>query len=344
MTERGRQVIRQWRILLLLEQRRSWMSVAELHAALEEDCHERTVRRDLEQLSAAGFPITESKGRWRVLEPREGGWMVPVEPTELLVIALAEDLFGHLRGSWLADPLAQLRAKLLAIMPPRGREFFERLRRLSVATLFAPGELDGRGPLLQTLMAATNERRVLRVRYQKPRSDPEVRDIEPLMLWFHDGVVRVIAHCRKAQDVRQFVAQRVLAAEMLAETFTPPADFDPDAYVRAAFGSFHGPNHDVAIDFGPAVAHLVTERRYHHTQVTSPTPGGGTRLTMRAAGLPEIAAWVAGYGGEARPVAPPELVAAVRQLHVDGLAALGEARGAHEGRDASGPPGDLACG
>jgi predicted DNA-binding transcriptional regulator YafY len=40
---------------------------------------------------------------------------------------------------------------------------------------------------------------------------------------------------------------------------------------------------------------------------------------MEAAGLPEIAAWVAGFGGEARVVAPKELVQAVKALHRRGL-------------------------
>ena len=46
------------------------------------------------------------------------------------------------------------------------------------------------------------------------------------------------------------------------------------------------------------------------------------RLRMEAAGLPEIAAWVAGFGGDARAIAPPELVEAVARLHRDGLRAV----------------------
>jgi len=53
----------------------------------------------------------------------------------------------------------------------------------------------------------------------------------------------------------------------------------------------------------PKVAHLIRERRFHVSQQVTEV-GKGVRLKMGAAGLPEIAAWVAGFGGEARVVAP----------------------------------------
>jgi len=74
------------------------------------------------------------------------------------------------------------------------------------------------------------------------------------------------------------------------------------------------------IDFSRRVAHLVRERRYHASQELSER-GQGVRLKMEAAGLPEVAAWVAGFGGDARPIAPSELVEAVARLHRDGLRA-----------------------
>jgi predicted DNA-binding transcriptional regulator YafY len=46
--------VRQWRLLVLL--RRGPKSLKQLSRAL--DCHERTVRRDLYALQAAGLPIT----------------------------------------------------------------------------------------------------------------------------------------------------------------------------------------------------------------------------------------------------------------------------------------------
>ncbi|MBI4700555.1 MAG: WYL domain-containing protein [Deltaproteobacteria bacterium] len=114
----------------------------------------------------------------------------------------------------------------------------------------------------------------------------------------------------------------VRRAELRDDTFEPDPSFDPAAFARQGFGVFHGPTCGFVIDFDEAVAHLVRERRYHHSQELHELPGG-VRLTMTASGLPEVASWVAGFGGQARPVAPPELVEAVARLHREGLRRMG---------------------
>jgi predicted DNA-binding transcriptional regulator YafY len=113
---------------------------------------------------------------------------------------------------------------------------------------------------------------------------------------------------------------------VLDEPFDPLPDFEPAAYARTAFGVFRGPIHRFIIDFSEEVAHLVRERRYHHTQRATPREAG-MRLTFEAAGLPEVAAWVASFGGHARAVAPGELVEAVRGIHERGLEVHSRGRG-----------------
>ena len=70
-TERNRQVVRQWEVLSLLEGRPR--SLGEMAAAVgDAGVTTRTIRRDLEALEAAQFPVyneTDDDGiiRWRLL-------------------------------------------------------------------------------------------------------------------------------------------------------------------------------------------------------------------------------------------------------------------------------------
>lgn len=73
--------------------------------------------------------------------------------------------------------------------------------------------------------------------------------------------------------------------------------------------------------FSPPVAHLARERLWHSTQHLEEEASGAVRLSLRAAGLPEIAAWVASFGGKVTVLSPPELAATVKELHTQGLAA-----------------------
>lgn len=70
---RNRQVVRELQMLLILEQARIGATLAELADRFE--VTERTIRRDLEALQAAGVPLVddvdrEGHRRWRVFDWR----------------------------------------------------------------------------------------------------------------------------------------------------------------------------------------------------------------------------------------------------------------------------------
>lgn len=330
MSRNSTQIIRQWRILSALEATRHGLTVAELHDAVDEDCDQRTIYRDLVALESAGFPLQrdETTSRWRILEPREGGWVVPLDPTELIALAMSESLLESTEVALLLEPLRDLRAKLLAMMTPRGRSYFEELRTASIATLKAPTTYAEKAEVLSALQEAIQEREAVRIHHQKPTDpSPKARVIEPYATWFTEGGFYVIAFCRSANDYRHFALQRIHQVDRLDESFEPSPLFDAAAYSRRGFGAYHGAVTRVALRFSPELAFLARERRFHHTQRLTPHPDGTMDLFMEAAGLPEIASWVAGFGGRVVPLSPPELVDAVRELFVRGLSTLSPAAG-----------------
>jgi predicted DNA-binding transcriptional regulator YafY len=318
---RGSQLLRQWRLLRTLEGARRGLTAAELRDTIESECSPRTVYRDLELLLEIGFPITNDAGKWRFLESGEGSWVVPVNPTEVMALMLTEDLLAPAEGSWVAEPLVRLRARLSAMMTPTSRRYCAELRRSNIATVFGAGRYGAKRAEIEAIHEAVEKQQRLRIRYRSPGKDAETRRIDPYCTWFASGRMYLVAFCHTAEDIRTFAVQRVATAEVLDESFDPDPTFDPAAFTRKGFGVFHGPSYRVIVDFYQRVAHLVRERRYHASQEVSDR-GKGVRLTMEAAGLPEIAAWVAGFGGDARPVAPPQLVAEVARLHRDGLRAV----------------------
>ena len=62
---RGDQLARQWRILRTIESSKQGVTVAQF--AEEEDCHPRTIWRDLAAIQAAGFPLHSERGEPRLL-------------------------------------------------------------------------------------------------------------------------------------------------------------------------------------------------------------------------------------------------------------------------------------
>jgi predicted DNA-binding transcriptional regulator YafY len=318
---RGDQLIRQWRILRLVESSRLGRTAAELHEQVEDMAGLRTVYRDLEALQGAGFPLyQDDDGRWRMLAPSEGGLSLPIHPSELIGLLLSEQVMAPLEGTELAEPLSNLRSKLEAMLEPSARQYVDELRGGLLATTTAPGDYAGRRSDLQVVEMGIRERRcLLLTHFAAHRGEELERTVDPYGLWYVDGGLYLIAFDHLRSDFRKYLVDRIRSVSALNEEFVPDPDFNLQTYVGRGFRVWHGAVHRVVVEFTPAVAHLPRERRYHRTQKTHDQPDGGCRVTLDAAGLPELASWVASFGGAVRAREPAELVEMVRDLHRRGL-------------------------
>lgn len=314
--DRGRQLIRQWKLLQILECLRAGATLQALHERIDEPCVERTLRRDLEALQAAGFPIRNEDGRWRLERKGAGAWSVPVQPTMVIGLLVAEHL---LEGSPLAGSLRDLRGRVEALLTPGGRSWCQRLgRRFAVAQ---PAPVRVRDEVEEAVDRAIQESRRLRIRYWSASSGETLRTIEPLILWHAQGGVYVYGWDDRSGERRMFALQRIRQAEVLDDRFESDPDVDAAAHLRNAFHVMTGPVHRMEIWFSPRVAHLLRERAWHPSQRLEEAGGGGVRATFTMAGLPEVARWLAGFGGDARVIAPLTLAREVEELHRAGLEA-----------------------
>ena len=63
-----------------------------------------------------------------------------------------------------------------------------------------------------------------------------------------------------------FVVDRVKQLGVLKETFTVPADFSIEDYMKDSFGVIHGKKQEVVVQFDKEVAGYIAERIWHHSQ------------------------------------------------------------------------------
>src|SRR5690606_32809742 len=82
---RGRQVVRQWQILVALRGARRGLTIRQLGDAVERECTERTLYRDIEHLQAAGFGIDKSGERIKLLDDIGG---LPFQADDVAALAL----------------------------------------------------------------------------------------------------------------------------------------------------------------------------------------------------------------------------------------------------------------
>lgn len=319
---RGNQISRQWRILRLLEGSRKGLRAREIHEAFAGSASERTIFRDLQHLQDAGFPLREEGGRWRILTQSNGGYTVPVDPSELLALLLSEELLAPMRSTEIVCALAGLREKVAAMLGPTGRAYAEELKDHLVATFVGPGDY-GESTVLRAIEDAIHREHRLCIHYWSPRGTTTERRVDPYIMWYADARLYLVGHCHLRGTLRTFLVDRIRRIEVLDEPFDIDPCFDARVYTGSGLGAWSGERYRIELWFTPPVAHLAQERRYHPTQQVEIAQDGGALVTMHVAGLPHVAAWVASFGGQIIARAPTALVERVQEIHRNGLAAHG---------------------
>ncbi len=125
---RNDQVTRQWYLLRKLESSRG-ATLLELVNALPDDYpkNPRTIRRDLEALESAGFPlVTESSNgrtRWKLMEGFRDIPSLGFSPTELMALMFSRNLLKPLEGTEIQVSLLSALNKAETVLPPQGHEY-----------------------------------------------------------------------------------------------------------------------------------------------------------------------------------------------------------------------------
>lgn len=308
--ERHSEIVRQWRILLALEGRARGLTLAEAGELAGDGVSERTIRRDLDALAQAGFPIETGKRDGKTVyslnrEVFRGVAAAGFSLSELCALHLSRTVLTAVAGGPFKDSLASAFDKLYDALPPPMWKFIESLPDALGAKEHASRPRGAAAAkAIDTLMAAILGRRRVRMRYHS-FSSQQVKDylVEPYRLAYAQGGLYLLAFVPDYSETRTFAAQRIEHAVALEETFSPVAD-SPDGVFPHSLGAFSGTPEPVVIEFTADEAPYVREREWHASQHIEELPGGRIRLTLHVVIDWELQAWVMGFGAAARVMAP----------------------------------------
>ena len=309
---RNDQVIRQWKILRLLETRGS-VTLTRLRDEIDEPAHPRTLRRDLEALSVIGVPMFSEKRNgttvWRVLDGYRH-FPLPVTPTELLALDTMRRLAQPLDGTFVSESLASVLGKIRSAVAPRTREAFAGLSA-SLSIGHRPTKhLAPHGKTVDALQTAIRENRVVRMTYDSHNSGRVTsRKASPYHVRLHDNSLYLVAYCHRRKDVRLFAVDRIKALEITDERFNPPLFFSPDDYFKHTFGVYQGKKPEtVVLRFARKTARWVGEKRWHASQRLKKLKNGTLRMELTVAITPEFVSWVQSFGSDVTVEAPARLI------------------------------------
>lgn len=306
---RNAEVIRQWKILKTIEAGR-FTSTAKLGA--DYGVTERTIRRDLEALQEAGFPIYDERvdGRrvWRLVEGYQQRLVQGFTLAELLSLHFSRHLLSFLGGAPFGKDLESAFEKIRESLPAKSLPFLARIQDLFSARPDPWKDYSKKQDVIAALIDATLHQRQVRLAYYSFNSRrTKSYTVDPYRLVYYRGGLYLYARAHEYDEVRTFAVERVQRLEVLDLGFEVPADFDPSEYARGAFGILGGRPQTVELLFAPELAGYIRERNWHESQQMSDQPDGGVRLQMEVVPGFELKAWIKGCLPHVSVVRPSSL-------------------------------------
>lgn len=311
MPGRNSEVIRQWTILCTLaSQRRT--TIAAL--AEQTDKSQRTVRRDLDALQMAGFPIEEDQddhGKYWRLPARAMARLTRDGLTfaEVSALYLSRALFECFSEAALLTDLKSAFDKLETALPPALRKFLDRMpKALSAKSPQAKRQDAATHTITLRLLEAIIESRIVSMRYDSQHSRRlKTYTVHPHRIVHAQGGLYLVAFVPEYAELRTFAVERIRQAAADKGTFDPNDELGTDPFANS-MGVYRGPATRVRLRFNAAIAQRVKERVWHRSQQFRDRQDGSVDMTLDVSDDYALRSWLLSFGSGVRVLAPASLV------------------------------------
>jgi predicted DNA-binding transcriptional regulator YafY len=307
---RNAEVIRQWNVIREIESRPAGVSIH--HLARLTGVTTRTIRRDLDALQQAGFPLYDEKENSRVL------WKLRARPfkaladagftlSELCALYFSRTLLECLSATPFQGELQRAFDKLESVLTPRMRQFLDRLPGVFAAKIDSPKRGAASSGIVARLVEATLYERKASMRYHSFSSGKtKTYQVHPYRLVYALGGLYLVAFVPAYEATRTFAVERIQSLSLLEDHFTPPPERDLDAFSHS-LGIHEGTPERIELEFQPHAAPYVRERVWHPSQVVRELPDGSVGVQLDVCNDWALRTWIRGFGPFVRVVGPAAL-------------------------------------
>jgi predicted DNA-binding transcriptional regulator YafY len=319
---RNSEVVRQWNVLRAIEQARAaGVTIDEL--ASQTGVTTRTIRRDLQALEEAGFPIYDDRSRddgrtrWLLNGQAFRGLGTGLTVAELCALYFSRTLLESLAGTPFRADLESAFDKLAGVLTPHMQGFLDQLPRViaSKANPTPTANAVSRQPIVARALEATFQHRQARITYHSSSSDRTKEYlVHPYRLAYAQGALYLLAFVPEYNEVRTFAVDRVYEISLLEERFEP-SDDGPDEAFPHSLGVHTGPPERVEIAFDASVASYIRSREWHASQALRDAEDGGVVLTLDVCVDRALRSWILSFGSVARALRPAALAAELGREH-----------------------------
>jgi len=278
----------------------------------------RTIRRDLEALQTAGFPLFDDlfdgKRYWK-LEQKAFRRLDATGFTlaELSALYFSRTLVECLASTPFQRDVSTAFDKLAGALTPGMRQFLDRLPLVFEAKGAPARSLDDHAERehIAKLLEATLHHRRARMAYFSLSSQRE-KDylIEPYRLIYSQGGLYLLAWVPEYTAFRTFAVERIRGLSLQEERFTP-VDLPEETFAHS-LGINEGAPERIEISFDRQIAPYVRERRWHPSQQIGDTPDGGIVVRLDVTNDWALRSWILSFGPLAKVLSPSTLAGQIK--------------------------------
>lgn len=315
---RNDQAVRQLIILKKLESSRHGLTLEQLADSFGPSTtrHPRTVRRDLDAIESAGYPLlterVDGHTRWKLLEGVRHAPALRFSPTELMALALSRRLIAPLEGTALHASLVSALSKASVALPPEGLALVQQLEGTFSIGLGPHKRYKHHREIVEWVTQAIAEKRRIQMRYDSAsRGRVTRREVDPYRLWYASGGLYLIGYCHLRKEPRMFAVERIKSVTPTESPYQMPLHFDFETFVEDSLTVMRGPRITVELEFDTATAAWAKDRVWHPSQQLTMMKDGTMRLTLIVADSRELVGWILSFGRGVRVEKPDHVRAAV---------------------------------
>ncbi len=176
---------------------------------------ERTIYRDMQDLSLSGVPLEGEAGVGYHLRYSLDVPPLMFNAAEIEALVIGARMVKAWGGNELGSSAQSALDKIHAVIPSELHRYLED-SRLFALRFGTRADIE---TTLDTCRHAIAERRLLRLDYRRADDAPSQRNVKPVGLFFWGNVWTLSAWCELRNDFRTFRLDRIQALEASAQTF-----------------------------------------------------------------------------------------------------------------------------
>lgn len=287
---------------------------------LAEECgiDRRTVHRDMNAISEAGYPLIsewlDGKKIYRFITKSRNIPPIPFTLNQLMSLYLLRSMALQFTGTPFQSEIEELFKSINSALPDRYAAHLDRIARVSLPLLHGAPDYTDASDHIEGLQKALLYQFSVRLSYSKKKSrNTESYELDPYTLIFNKGSIYILGYAHNRKDLRLFALERIRGVEVSKNRFSIPDNFQPEEYFSQSFGLVNDKAMEVKLCFSANIAHTIVGRTWMPNQIMTKDNHGRTLLSFTATGRMELVAWILSFGMNVEVLEPEELRKEIKQ-------------------------------